>query len=186
MEFTMEKFDLLIEGMKRIARENRERVGFSGQFTPVAIVVGPSGEHAVQPTIYSDQREKDIVMKALSKAARSMGVVAIVLVSDTVHVNVAAFNKRYGIPEGLDSKEWEYAYYGVLDTFFEGSLQNVPNDLKSDALVVAMKGPVVQQRIFFLPYHEGVGDSIRWDAEEPEHDAEFLALEDWWDTTPVN
>lgn len=186
MEVTKERLDELMQGLKRVAMENRERAGFKGQFTPVAIVVGPTGEHAVQPTIYRNAHQKAIVMKALSLAARNMGVIAIVLVSDTFHVKVKSFSERFNIPEGLSWDEWQKIYREILDVQFEGSIANLPENLRSDALVLAMKGPMVQQRVFFMPYHEGVGDSIRWDAEEPEHEAEILMLEDWWDKTPVN
>jgi hypothetical protein len=186
MEVTAERIDELIEGLKQVARLNREREGFSGAFMPVAIIVGPNGEHAVQPTPFTTQEEKAINMRALSQAARRMHVVAIVLVNDTYHVKIEEFAKRYGIPEGLNQKEFDEAYWGILDAQFDGTLANVPKDLVSDALLVAMKGPLFQQRIFFMPYHEGVGDSIRWDEEQPEHDAEILLLDDWWDKTPAN
>ena len=186
MEVTKERLDELMQGLKKVAMENRERNGFSGQFTPVAIVVGPNGEHAVQPTPYRNVEEKQILMKALSQTARRMGVIAIVLVNDTYHCNTKKLAERYGFDPKLPYEEFKKIYVELLNTQWNGSLANAPADLKSDALIVAMKGPIVQQRVFFLPYHEGVGDSIRWDEEEPEHEGEIYMLEDWWDKTPVN
>jgi hypothetical protein len=186
MQVTNEKLDELMQGLKRVAMENRERAGFSGQFTPVAIIVGPDGQHVVQPTPYRSKNEKAIFMRAMSLTARQMGVLAIVLVNDTYHCNTKKLAERYGIDPKLPYKEFRKVYLEILDTQFNGSLANAPDDVKSDALIIAMKGPIVPQRIFFLPYHEGVGDSIRWDEEEPEHEGEILMLEDWWDETPVN
>ena len=187
MQVTNEKLDELMQGLKRVAMENRERAGFSGQFTPVAIIVGPDGQHVVQPTPYRSKNEKAIFMRAMSLTARKMGVIAILLVNDTYHAKVKEFSEHYGIPvKGLSWKEWEVAYIGILDSQLGGSLANAPKHLVTDALVLAMKGPVVEQRVLVLPYHEGVGDSIRWDEEEPEHEAEILGLEDWWDKPLVN
>jgi hypothetical protein len=186
MEVTKERLDNLLEGMKQVAKDNRERAGFSGHFTPVAIVVGPNGEHVVQPMLYATYDEKQLLMKALSMTARTTHVVAILLVNDTFHARTEAFSKHYGIPEGLSWNEWEDAYRDILDTQLGGSLANAPKNLITDALVLAMKGPILSPQVFVLPYHEGVGDSIRWDVELPEHDAEILMLDDWWTETPVN
>ena len=187
MEVTKEKLDDLMERMKQVAKINRELRGFSGQFAPVAIVIGPSGEHTVQPMRFTTTKEKQILMKAISLTARKMDVIAILLVNDTYHAKVKEFSEHYGIPvKGLSWKEWEVAYIGILDSQLGGSLANAPKHLVTDALVLAMKGPVVEQRVLVLPYHEGVGDSIRWDEEQPEHEAEILGLEDWWDKPLVN
>lgn len=186
MEVTQERLDELMQGLKKVAMDNRERVGYSGHFSPVAIIVGPTGEHLVQPTPYKTAHEKAVLMKALSCAAREMGVLAIVLVNDTYHCNSKKLAERYGLDPKMPYEEFKKVYVDILDTQFNGSLANVPDDLKSDALIIAMKGPIVQQRVFFLPYHEGVGDSIRWDEEEPEHEGEILMLDDWWTKTPVN
>ena len=130
--------------------------------------------------------QKEIIMKALSITAREMKVVAIVLVNDTFHVKTKAFMKYFNIDSDLSHKEFEKIYIEILDSQFDGTLKNAPPELVSDALIVAMKGPHVKQRIFFMPYHEGVGDSIRWDEEEPEHEGEFMVLEDWWDAETVH
>lgn len=186
MEVTQERLDNLLEAMKQVAKVNRERAGFKGQFSPVAIVVGPHGERAVQPMLYRSYDEKKILMTALSMAARTANALAILLVNDTYHARTEEFSKYFGIPEGLSWKQWEDAYRDILDTQLGGSLANAPKNLITDALVLAMKGPMLKPQVFVLPYHEGVGDSIRWDAELPEHDAEILMLDDWWDKTPVN
>jgi hypothetical protein len=186
MEVTQERLDGLLEAMKQVAKTNRELVGFKGQFSPVAIVVGPHGERAVQPMRYRSYEEKKLLMTALSIAARKTNALAILLVNDTFHAKTEEFSKHFGIPEGLSWDQWEDAYSDVLETQLGGSLANAPKHLLTDALVLTMKGPILKPQVFVLPYHEGVGDSIRWDAEMPEHDAEILMLDDWWDKSPVN
>lgn len=181
MKVTSEHIDDLMAGAKRVAMENRERAGFSGQFTPVAIVVGPEGQHSVQAMTFRNFQEKRILMRALSVTAREMGVIAIVLVNDTYHVNSKNFTKHFNLAPDLKYDEFKKVYIELLDSEFGGSLANAPKELVSDALIVAMKGPLFKPRVWFLPYHEGVGDSIRWDEEEPEHEGEIMMLEDWWD-----
>lgn len=186
MEVTKEKMEELLAGIKKVAMDNRERAGFRGNFTPVAIIVGPDGEHTVQGLPYRTRREKEMLMKAISETARLMNVIAIVLVNDTYHVDRGLFTKFFNLAPDLTDAEYEKIYYEILDDEFGGTLANAPKEIVSDALLVAMKGPHFKQRIFFMPYHEGVGDSIRWDKEQPEHDGEILVLEDWWDTETVH
>ena len=186
MEVTKERLEEQLQHAKEVAMKNREREGFSGRFMPVAIVIGPQGESSVVPIPHRTHEEKHVLLKTLSKAARDMNVLAIVLVNDTYHCNNKKLAERYGFDPKLPYAEFKKIYAEILETQFGGSLANAPEELRSDALLIAMKGPLIEQRIIFLPYHEGVGDSIRWDEEEPEHEGEILMLDDWWDTTPVN
>lgn len=182
MEVTKDRIDTLIQGIKAVAKSNRERAGFAGKFTPIAIVIGPKGQHSVQATPYRDAEEKNLVMKAISITAREMNVVAIVLVNDTMALDIPKFIERYALPPDISQPDFDKIYRHILDSHFEGSIANLPADVLTDALCVVMKSPLFPQFVCMLTYHEGVGDSIRWDEEVLQPDAEILSLEDWWDT----
>jgi hypothetical protein len=186
MEITPEFIEELVTHTMKIAKLHREQAGFSGSFAPLAIVVGPEGQQVRQPTPYHSRKEKQAMMQAISLTARSFGAVAILLVSDTRYVKCDDFTKRFNLPEDLSWDEWQQHYVEILDKHFGGEMANLPITLLTDAMVVAIKGPLVETKSYFLPYHEGVGDSVRWDDPDPHHDAQILMLEDWWDATPAN
>lgn len=186
MEATKERIDTLIKGIKEVAKLNRERLGFSGNFVPIVIVIGPDGEHAVQAIPFADREQKATMLKAITMTARQMNVIAIVVVNDTISVKIDKFSEHFNIPKDIGEREFEKIYSGIIDTQYDGVIHNLPPELLTDALCVIMKSPIFHQSVTMLPYHESVGDSISWDAETPLPEAEILMLDDWWDTdTPT-
>src|SRR5579862_5599078 len=82
MEVTMEYINTLLDHVMATARQNRENIGYDGEFMPVAVVVGPEGQQAVLPMNHRSNAEKRAKFDALAQAAEEMGVVAIAVTSD--------------------------------------------------------------------------------------------------------
>lgn len=180
-----ERLDNLIEHVKATAMKHREEKGFSHNLAPLAICIGPNGEQATVPTPFKDLSQKAAMMKALSKTARASNVIAIILIGDTFTMSRKKFNEHYKVPENLTNDEWIDLYISIVkDT--GGNIANLPKELLTDAILVSVKGPAVREVAYFLPYHEGVGDSVRWDEPYPPDYTEIFLLDDWWDAVTVH
>jgi hypothetical protein len=186
MEITDKYVDELLTHAMDTAKKNREKYGFSGQFLPVAIAVGPQGEQAISATPYRDLQMKALMMKALAKAAREMNAVAVVLVSDTREVDLPRFEAYHNQPDEPDWDKRRQRYIETLQSNYGGSMGDIPRELFCDALLVCIKGPLVQTEVRFHYYKEGVGDSIIWGVQRTDYRTEILMLDDWWDATPAN
>jgi hypothetical protein len=187
MEVTKEFVDELLEHAAMMAKQKRTALGYSGEdkFIPVAIVVGPSGQQAVLSMKHGGDDDKRIRYTALSVAARSEGVLAIVLVNDMRWAHADTFANYFHLPKieeiGLDAwtKEYHSIVYGVY-----GSLGNCPREVWEEALVIAVKGPAITPTMKTLKYCKGEGDTIEWLEEETTGDAvrvQMNVLPDWWE-----
>jgi hypothetical protein len=187
MEVTEKYIDDLMQHAMAKAKEHRERAGFSGQFMPLAIVVGPQGAQGLVPTPYKSRAEKRAMMDGLAFAAREQNAAAVIIVSDTRQVDLRKFLVHFNAPNADTAtyEECEAFYLKILNEQFGGEMQNVPQELLTDALVVAIKGPFVEERVLSVSYRESVGDTVVF-LETQDYGTKVMMLDDWWDALPVN
>lgn len=189
MVVTTEYIDELMAHATKIGKRERGKIGYKDdhRFTPVAIVVGPGGEQAVFPFEHKSPRHKQIMATALAQAARSEGALAIVLVSDTRWANSEKFSAYFHLPDpktmGLEA--WTKEYSSIVNGIYGGSLGNCPREVWEEALVIAVKGPLITPRMMMLKYREGKNDTVEWLQEESVGDMkfqiQFSVIPDWWE-----
>lgn len=188
---TQQQADELLKHAMKTAKENKDRKGYSGYFTQVAICVGPNRESSVLALEWKNNREKAAVMHALAKTAKEFKTQAIVIVNDVRWLKSDSFSAYFKLPKPgeISLEEWQQKYLEILNTRYHGTVANMPPELWSEALVVAIKGPYIKQRSLIEGYREGVGDSIMWDGHPLEEEFEakgevttiINVLPEWWE-----
>jgi hypothetical protein len=181
-----EYVDKLLTHAMDTAKKNREKEGFSGDFTPVAIAVGPHGEHGLTALPYQTATEKAVMLAAITVAARDLHALAVVLVRDTREVDLDKFDRYHGLPEEPDFEKRRDRYAEIRASRYGGFMGEIPHELFTDAILVSVKGPMVEPEARFQYYKEGVGNSIIWGEQRIDPRVKVLDLQDWWDASPVN
>jgi hypothetical protein len=187
-------FDNLLRSLLEKAKTNRQKLGYrdAHKFAQCAIVIGPRGEQAVLPVQWKSNREKHIVMEALSIAARKEGAAAIVLISDARWTMSDKFSAYFHLPDpkeiGLDA--WQKEYLSILKGIYGGEMEQLPRELWDEAVIVGGKGPLVGEHMQMARYREGRNDSVEWinepfikGSESESYQVQFNMLPDWWETT---
>jgi hypothetical protein len=186
MEITQKFIDELLTHAMDIAKGNKERKGFKGEFLPVALVIGQHGEQAVLPTPFASNEQKQFVMAALSEGARQENAVAVALIQDTRVTDLNAFDAHFELPPEADIEKRKQRYEEIISNRFGGTTLNLPDSLYIDSLVVAIKGPFIKPQTLRLSYKEGVGDSVIWGEREHSNLSFMYVLDDWWEPATVN
>lgn len=187
MQITPEFITELINHVKKTARRERERNGFKRSLAPLAMVVGPHGEQGTVPTPFRNAKEKALMMEALTTQARKEKAAAVILVSDTRMVPPIDFDDYFQLPTLPTQMEWESRFLKIVDEQFGGRLDKLPEELLHDAIFVGIKGPHIPEQTFFLPYKEGVGDTIIWyELLTYQITGRIEGLDDWWDKPLIN
>jgi hypothetical protein len=179
-----EQIEELMNHMLSVGKSNRERAGYKDEnFLPVANIIGPNGESALAPLRFRDDREKHILMNALSTAARAEGAQAIVIVSDTRFTESPAFGEYFSIPKNTPVEKFQQDYLRILREGYGGEIKNLPRELWKEAVCVAIKGPLIRSRLKMAYYVEGEGDRVEWVEGDglKAGDALFHMIPDWWD-----
>jgi hypothetical protein len=186
MNVTQEYIDTLLDGVVKKARFNREKIGYDSQdFVPTILAVGPSGEIAAQPMGWTSDLEKRMKMEALSRTARQLGALAIVMINDARWTNSDKFGAYFHLPSpaAIGLEAWKQEYYSILRGTYGGDLRLLPRELWGEAVIVSMKGPLFEPKMKILGYQKGPNDTVDWTGEmldEGFSPGEINVLPDWW------
>jgi hypothetical protein len=188
-----EKFDkvdgaLLLRRMMDVAKEARAQYKYSEdeKMMPVAIVIGASLDVQVIGAAWRNQKEKWIMMRAVSDLARARKASIVGFASDTRWVDSTRLCKHYNRdPLELNKLEDFKKWYLELLRSVNNEIKNLPREVWSEAVMVTAKGPDIGTMMEMASYIEGPNDTVLFkpgEIDKPvnnyEHDLKLLP--DWW------
>jgi hypothetical protein len=129
--------------------------------------------------------EGRVRLRMLSELFRSVSPIAVLISSDSWQAG-GAFFKHYGL-EGLPTEEAQRRYSEILEKEYRGTLAEVPDALKTEAVFTVVKGPQVVTAHRFTFYRREAcrtgGDKIMVvEGESPGYMVTNL-IPDWWEVT---
>jgi hypothetical protein len=184
----------LLNKLILVARDDRASKPYSSDesFVPKVLLIGPYDETTVIPIGWRNEADKYAKLEIVADAARRTLSQAIVLISDTRWLQSNAFCEHFKIDpprstEPADVEEFQKRYLAILSQH-DGQIKNLPRHLWSEAVMVAIKGPMCGTHSLLAPYTQGPGDKVRY---LPREDQPFRKdsqtwkekmniIPDWW------
>jgi hypothetical protein len=179
----------LLDSIGSRAKMNREKIGYKADFQPVAIAVGPQMEMGILPLDFTDNKSMCFGFQVLAVVAAEMNVQAIVLVCDVRWGDSEKFTERFHMKpiREVGHEEWTQEMLSIIEDLYGGTLRNCPRDLWGEAVVLGIKGPLIEPTVRMHCYRQSGEDGIEWvDGPEIPKGMDVPpvidALLDWWKT----
>jgi hypothetical protein len=179
----------LLNKMLLVAKEDRARYKYSEEeaFVPKVMFIGPENEVFVTPAQWRGEREKYAMMSAAAEVARKTFAQAIMLASDTRWVLFEPFNNYFHVepPRSMERAEtdaYQQRYLAILREH-DGQVKNLPRQLWSEAVMVAIKGPRCGTHHIMAPYDRGPNDTVHYLPPERDQDnarTQMNLIPEWW------
>lgn len=179
--------DVILDKLLVVAKAQRASIPYSkDEGMPLTLVViGPTGEVETVPITWRSEREKYAKMKAVSETAKETFCSAVVMISDAQWTNSQEFSAYFHLPPiseiGLEGYKKEYTT--IVNGIYGGLIKNLPRELWTEAVVLAIKGPRIPCTLRMAPYIEGPHDSIQFVETKDKLSMDTVAfnlLPDWW------
>lgn len=133
----------------------------------------------VEPDGLDDEGRKKLLV--ISSLCRESPPAAILLQSDTWQASETFF-RHYGM-ETLPTKKREERYVEILNREYGGTLANVPQELKGEAIITCTKGPKLLPSHHLTFYRREKGHVVVEKTLDLEGRAGTLnLLPDWWES----
>ncbi len=155
---------------------------------------GPTSSIAAQLRIYDESSHKISVwesrrgmdefacyqLKVIMATMPMMKPSAILYQSDVFMVVSDAFSKHHRIPEDAPPEKFMEQYSDILQGQYQGSLCNVPEHVRSDAILTFVKGPGIQPIGLFTAYRCTECSVVMGETKSVGQELYFGMVPDWW------
>ena len=136
----------------------------------------------MEPEGLSDENRERL--RRMNATWRIHSPTAVLMTSDTWQTDSQKFSRHFGIPLNLPYEEFQKRYSQVLDEKFDGTLANVPNEVKIEAVVTMIKGPKIGQFSELTFYRRKQSRIIITETRDTtNYYGQLNLIPDWWDRT---
>lgn len=161
--------------------EQRTKGGFEKGRLPFVLLPMPEGE-PVPPLVLSNGLS-DVGRRALKLASKVLGLTqmpAALVQSDIHQLLPERFGAYFHLSPTLSAEEFLDEYSRILERDYQGTMENLPAECHTDAVMTLVKGPKIQQLLLISTYKAGEGDTVVYEPVSESCFGEAYMLPDWW------
>jgi hypothetical protein len=191
MGIAKEATDEMLKTLLEAAKHMRAALKYSDdeKMVPMAIIISPHKDIQTIPMEFRDEASKRRITREVAQIACDSRAQAVVVICDSRWANsdklAAHFNMKTIKETGLEAFQEEY--HRIIEQY-GGEIKNLPREVWSEAVCVAIKGPSIETRALMAAYIEGPGDTVEYDYvsdESPQQGdgpqtAMMGLIPDWW------
>lgn len=174
--------------MERAQSDKRRNVLNGKDFKPYALIVMPGGQVLQAPRLAFDgNKEKRERTRSIAIVCHIVKAAALLIVSDNHGVSLSIKDepfKTYWEESNHNVKAFETRYMQWLNDNYEGSIANMPREMRRDLLVVSFIGPILGRPMGLSCHYALRGRVVDFepviDSDEAGIEMQVGLIPEWW------
>lgn len=130
-----------------------------------------------------DDTIRELLRTKVYTMFRATALPAALIQSDSWAVDGRKFAARFGLNEMLSPEEYEEEYSRVMNDQFDGTAENLPQELRKETIFTYIKGPMIPPVCFMTPYSKDTNGALEFQETTMVAGGSSSLLPDWWDET---